>query len=270
MGNIFYPPAPGLNADNWLRNSGRMRQPALHTGSFYKNGGRTVLHTPGYLPPGRKERMEREMAQQQADWSDETTTSPWLAIPPHRSPQPGAYPMPSASAEQAARYNQLPEVPVAASADSSDVHRDQLRRAKGAGETQQQLSLQAASEETPWHGSLVSVTGPAVITVKVDEQTFSVKLYGLDAVDQDTSSTQKARQFIEELVRGGELTVYPKATSPDGIISGWVFKGPICINREVIASGYAAWNQQEAPGEEKLKTLQVTAQATKRGLWGSH
>lgn len=269
VGNIFFPPAPRLDPNSWFRNVGWPEMPVSPTSRFYKNRGRTVLHTPGYLPPGRKERMEREMAQQQADWGDETATSPWLAIPPHRSPQPGAYLMPSASAKQAARYNKLPEVPVAASTDSSDVHRDQLRRAKAAGETQQQISLPVSSEETPWQGNLVSVTGPATINVKVEEQTLSVHLYGLDALAQDTISPQKARQFMENLMRGAELTIYPKTTSPDGVISGWIFKGPMCINREVITSGYAAWNQQEAPNEEKLKTLQAAAQAAKRGLWGS-
>ena|GEM_PF-3416365 len=244
--------------------------------------GVRIRHTPRYMPPGRKERLEREAREAQGyEGSEADPADPEsLLAKPTTDVAPRAfqfyYPRPNPSAQQEEQYNRLQQVAVAADAASPGVYRAQLKRelAELAAQPQNQPQEEPSADgATVLHGTVIKIESPVTLTVKVDDQLLPIKLYGLSTIGNDTAGLEKGLQFLKRLSQGAELTIYPQRTQTnesstgDQVISAWVFNGPVCLNRELLTNGYAAWDKHQAPDELKLAHLEADARAARRGLW---
>jgi endonuclease YncB( thermonuclease family) len=109
--------------------------------------------------------------------------------------------------------------------------------------------------------------GDTVTVLYQNRYPIKVRLYGVDAPESRQAYGTKAKQFTSSLAFGKTATIYSKGADRYRRVLGWVFVGSTCLNRELVANGYAWWYREYSPKEAKLQQLEFQARQARRGLW---
>lgn len=122
------------------------------------------------------------------------------------------------------------------------------------------------------------VPGPALAEVVTVESVQSgdsvrlnngerVRLFGLDAPELAQPHGPEAREWLAKRVEGLRVTVETHGRDTFGRQYVVLVVNHRKINQELVAAGYAWWDQKNFPGEVDLERLQREAKEERRGLW---
>jgi micrococcal nuclease len=121
-----------------------------------------------------------------------------------------------------------------------------------------------------WSGKVIGVSDGDTITVLRNQQPQKIRLYGIDCPEKRQPFGKRAKQFTSELVFGKVVEVEPVAIDRYGRTVAFVQVENISVNEELIKEGLG-WvfvRFCKLPLCAEWQSLQLVAQAEKRGLWG--
>ena len=134
------------------------------------------------------------------------------------------------------------------------------------------LALLYASTASAWPGKVVRVVdGDTIVVLDNKNQQVKIRLYGIDTPEKRQAFGRKAKQFTANLVWKKQVQVKPVAIDRYGRTIALVyFDKQKCLNRELVASGYA-WVYRRYCKSWRLcsRWLQAEKEARKSrlGLW---
>jgi endonuclease YncB( thermonuclease family) len=117
-------------------------------------------------------------------------------------------------------------------------------------------------------GRVVGVHDGDTITVLRDGKGVKVRLYGVDAPEEEQAFGTVAKHFTSSMSFDKTVTVLVHDTDRDGRLVGEVLlPGGRSLNESVVRSGLAWWYQYYAPHDTTLARLEQDARTAHRGLW---
>jgi len=124
------------------------------------------------------------------------------------------------------------------------------------------LSLSALSILTR---KVVKVTDGDTITILVNNKQVKIRLNGIDAPEKGQDYSNKAKEYLSDLVDGKTVKVEIAGKDQYNRILGVVYVGKVNVNEEMIKAGYA-WRYKYNKDSRYLE-LQNEAKRKKKGLW---
>jgi micrococcal nuclease len=121
-----------------------------------------------------------------------------------------------------------------------------------------------------WSGKVIGVADGDTITVLRDKQPQKIRLYGIDCPEKRQPFGKRAKQFTSDLVFGKLVEIEPVAIDRYGRTVAFVRVEDILVNQELIRAGLG-WvyvRYCKLPLCTDWQSLELAAQAEKRGLWG--
>jgi endonuclease YncB( thermonuclease family) len=95
-----------------------------------------------------------------------------------------------------------------------------------------------------------------------------IRLHGIDAPEKAQPFSNRAKQFVSELVFGKEVRVEVKGRDRYGRTIGQVFLPDRSnLSHEIVKAGFAWWFRRYAPQDRTLEKLERDAREAKRRLW---
>jgi micrococcal nuclease len=129
-----------------------------------------------------------------------------------------------------------------------------------------------SGHDFPGHLVAIDDSDKLVISYHGTKETYSVRLYGVDAPDKGQSYWQEAKDFLYRLSAGKWLKVRSTANSnTEGPLIAFVdLPSGKLVNEELVKAGLA-WVHDEIgidpAWEKELKAFEQQARESKRGLW---
>ena len=121
-----------------------------------------------------------------------------------------------------------------------------------------------------WSGKVIGVADGDTITVLNDKHPVKIRLYGIDCPEKRQPFGKRAKQFTSDLVFGKDVDIEPVAVDRYGRTVAFVRVESVRVNEELIKEGLA-WvylHYCKLPLCTDWQSLELAAQAEKRGLWG--
>ena len=117
-------------------------------------------------------------------------------------------------------------------------------------------------------GRVVKVTDGDTITIlDANQKQHNIRLHGIDTPEYKQPSSRAATKALSDLVAGEGVGVDVKDTDSYGRTVGFVYKGNVNVNLEMVKSGYAWWYKKYAPFNDDLREAEERARIDKLGLW---
>jgi micrococcal nuclease len=92
--------------------------------------------------------------------------------------------------------------------------------------------------------------------------------HGIDAPEKGQAFSNRAKQYVSDLVFGKEVAVRVGGQDRYGRIIGEVFLADgRYVNHEIVGAGFAWWFRRYAPDDRTLAKLESEAREARRGLW---
>jgi micrococcal nuclease len=115
---------------------------------------------------------------------------------------------------------------------------------------------------------VVGVADGDTISVMRAGYAVRVRLHGIDAPEKGQAFSNRAKQFMSDLVFGKEVTVHDRGLDRYGRTIGEVFLlDGRNVNHEIVRAGFAWWFRRYARDDRKLEKLEENAREARRGLW---
>lgn len=118
-------------------------------------------------------------------------------------------------------------------------------------------------------GIVVSVADGDTITVIGNKTQYRIRLFGIDAPERHQDFSNRARQFLADMVFGKQVRVIRQDIDRYGRIVGIVYVVDVCINEEMVRNGLV-WVYRYyciiSLCEDWLR-LELQAKEGKIGLW---
>lgn len=105
-------------------------------------------------------------------------------------------------------------------------------------------------------------------TLKLDDGR-TIRLSGIDAPEIAQPFGIESRNILRKLTCKKQIRIETQGKDRHGRIVGEVFVGNESINRSMVSHGAAWWYRKYAPTETYLRSLQLSAQENRKGLWKS-
>jgi endonuclease YncB( thermonuclease family) len=118
-------------------------------------------------------------------------------------------------------------------------------------------------------GRCVAVHDGDSISILYGESVIEIRLAGIDAPEGSQPFGNKSKQYAISRVFGKMVKVFTNGTDKYDRTLGWIFLGDKCLNKEMVANGYAWWFQKQAPTNQELAKLEQVARNRKYGLWAN-
>ena len=127
----------------------------------------------------------------------------------------------------------------------------------------------AAYSETVITGKVVGVSDGDTITVLQDRTQYKIRLYGIDCPEFHQDFGTRAKQFTSDQVFKKTVRVVQKDMDRYGRVVGIVYAGDICLNEEIVRSGFAWMYQQycKEPVCQEWKAIEAQVRESRIGLW---
>lgn len=118
-------------------------------------------------------------------------------------------------------------------------------------------------------GKVVKVADGDTITVLEDRTQHRIRLYGIDAPERRQDFSNRAKQFVSDLVFGNQVRIVKKDVDRYGRIVGIVYVGDVCVNEELVKDGLAWVYRRYCKTSACIGWLELEAQARagRMGLW---
>jgi micrococcal nuclease len=117
-----------------------------------------------------------------------------------------------------------------------------------------------------WSGKCVGVSDGDTISVMHEGKAEKIRLYGIDCPEKGQPFGKRAKQFTSDMVFGKSVEVKPTTTDGYGRTVAWVYKGDICLNKELLRVGLA-WHYKKYSQDKEQAVLEEEAMEQKAGLW---
>lgn len=130
------------------------------------------------------------------------------------------------------------------------------------------LVVQARAEDVII-GKVVRVADGDTVAVFENRTQHRIRLFGIDAPERRQDFSNKAKQFVSELVFGKQVRVAKHDIDRYDRIVGIVYVGNVCVNEELVRNGLA-WVYRyycKIPLCGDWLELEAQARAGKVGLW---
>lgn len=118
-----------------------------------------------------------------------------------------------------------------------------------------------------WTGTVVGVADGDTISVMHDGRAEKIRLYGVDAPEQEQDFGTQARKFTSDMVFGQVVDVHEVTVDRYGRTVAWVSVNGKSLNKELIKAGLAWWYRRYAWRNRELQTLQIQARKQQIGIW---
>ena len=134
------------------------------------------------------------------------------------------------------------------------------------------LALLYATSAFAWPGKVIHIVdGDTIVVLNNQNQQVKIRLYGIDTPEKRQAFGQKAKQCTANLVWKKQVQVKPVTIDRYGrTIALIFFDDQKCLNRELVANGYA-WVYRRYCTSRRLckRWLQAESEARKfkLGLW---
>lgn len=100
------------------------------------------------------------------------------------------------------------------------------------------------------------------------EEAGRVRLHGVDAPERGQPFGPEATRFLEEKLRGRELSILVTDRDRYGRLVGWIYlPDGESAQLLLVANGYAWWYRRYAPEARALEEAERQARAKAAGLW---
>lgn len=129
------------------------------------------------------------------------------------------------------------------------------------------LIFSLSCSEREQQGHVVKVIDGDTFEMKVGNEKFRVRLFGIDSPERGQAFNVKAREFTASLIADREVTVIIRNKDRYGRFVGDVYRDDgLYINSEIVKAGYA-WHFTRYSNDPALGRLEQEAQQARRGLW---
>jgi micrococcal nuclease len=118
-----------------------------------------------------------------------------------------------------------------------------------------------------WTGKVVGVADGDTISVMHDGRAEKIRLYGVDAPEQDQDFATQAEKFTSDMVFGLIVDVQAVTVDRYGRTVAWVSVNGKSLNKELVKAGLAWWYRRYAWRDRELQMLQMQARKQKIGIW---
>jgi len=116
-------------------------------------------------------------------------------------------------------------------------------------------------------GTVVGVHDGDSITLRSDDNTVKVRLYGIDAPELGQPYSQVAKQKLSDLCFGKTVTLIQFGEDKYGrILADVLLEDSTNVNYELLKSGLA-WYFRKYVRSSELDSMEAEARSQKRGLW---
>ncbi len=127
--------------------------------------------------------------------------------------------------------------------------------------------LPVSAAET-YIGFVTGLTDGDTITLRTDDETFEVRLLGIDAPERGQPFGTKARQALSGVVfNNTRVTLLSEGKDRYGRTLGTIILNGADVNEYMVRRGWAWWYEYFAKDNTRLRDAQAEAQQAKRGLW---
>jgi micrococcal nuclease len=130
------------------------------------------------------------------------------------------------------------------------------------------LVVQAHAEDVII-GKVVRVADGDTITVLENRTQHRIRLFGIDAPERHQDFSNKAKQFVSELVFGKQVRVVKMDIDRYDRVVGMVYVGDVNVNEALVKNGLAWVYQRYCKVSicSSWLALEAQARAAKTGLW---
>ena len=118
-------------------------------------------------------------------------------------------------------------------------------------------------------GKVISVADGDTITVLINNSQYRIRLFGIDAPERRQDFSNRAKQFVADLVLGKQVRVVKQDVDRYGRIVGIVYIRNVCVNEKLVRNG-VAWVYRYYCKIQVCKdwlALESQARVAKVGLW---
>ncbi|ARM30702.1 thermonuclease family protein [Prosthecochloris sp. HL-130-GSB] len=105
-------------------------------------------------------------------------------------------------------------------------------------------------------------------TLRRNNHTEEVRLYGIDCPEKHQPWSSRARSFTSSKLANGNIRVEPVEKDRYGRTVAWVYTGSENLNRELLRNGLA-WHYSYYAPDTSLERLQEDARNAAKGLWSA-
>lgn len=132
------------------------------------------------------------------------------------------------------------------------------------------LAAACAAESRAWKGKVIKVIDGDSIVVRRGNETYEVRLYGIDAPEYRQPYSRSAKRFLnEKAYKKIALVTQMDIDKYDRLVALIEVNGQV-VNRELVAAGYAWVYDRYCLKRSlcrKMKQDQVEARKARKGLW---
>lgn len=130
------------------------------------------------------------------------------------------------------------------------------------------LFAATAQAEDSFSAKIVEVKAPDFFEVESASGKREVRLYGADAPEKGQAHYDDALAYVQERVKGIEVTVEPVATDSLGkTVAKILLPGYVNLNSAIIGEGHAWWDEPNTPQDGVLKKMNAEALTGQKGLF---
>jgi len=122
-----------------------------------------------------------------------------------------------------------------------------------------------------WPGEVVEVMDADILKVRRDNTEVEVRLYGIDAPEDDQPYGLRATRFTKMMARFERVEVEPKDLDQHGRVAALVYLDGDgeCLNEELVRAGHAWVYERYCHIRDcnQWRELERRARQAERGLW---
>ncbi|MEE4250949.1 MAG: thermonuclease family protein [Alcanivoracaceae bacterium] len=107
------------------------------------------------------------------------------------------------------------------------------------------------------------------LRVSVEGTIYKVRLYGIDTPEYKQAFGSAAKQALEDLVEGKQITLKEREQDRYGRLVATVYADGENVNLQLVENGYAWWYRDYATFNVPLALAEFSARRDERGLWQS-
>lgn len=128
------------------------------------------------------------------------------------------------------------------------------------------LFMVIGAAHADFHGRVIAVVDGDTLDVLVDRRPQRVRLAQIDAPESTQAFGSRARQALDVLVYGKDVTVVETGSDRYSRTLGIVYIGKMNINTEMVRQGMA-WVYRRYVTDLSLLRIEGEAKRDRRGLW---
>lgn len=115
-------------------------------------------------------------------------------------------------------------------------------------------------------GTVTGITDGDTVTLLWHNQTYRIRLNGIDCPERGQAYWKAAKEFIAHLIFSKSVSVHVVDIDRYGRYVGDIYLGNLYINAEIVRAGYA-WHYKKYSDDSELARCEIEARKKRKGLW---